>query len=104
MFRGSWAPATTVSIPSDYTLLSEGVEPQRMTQGFFFVHNCCGMIGLVDPRRSRLLVHEMHGGMPRRLSSAPPRGSGVVAALIPRATNDISSSVSAAQAETPAPD
>jgi MFS transporter, FSR family, fosmidomycin resistance protein len=36
--------ANTVFHPADYTLLSERVAPQRMTQVFSF-HNCSGMIG-----------------------------------------------------------
>jgi MFS transporter, FSR family, fosmidomycin resistance protein len=36
--------ANTVYHPSDYTLLSERVPPQRMTQVFSY-HNCSGMIG-----------------------------------------------------------
>src|SRR3981081_4717049 len=36
--------ANTVYPPADYTLLSEHVAPQRMTQVFSY-HNCSGMLG-----------------------------------------------------------
>jgi MFS family permease len=52
--------ANTVFHPADYTLLSERVAPQRMTQVFSF-HNCSGMIGSAIAPASLLFMQSWVG-------------------------------------------
>jgi MFS family permease len=52
--------ANTVYHPSDYTLLSERVAPQRMTQVFSY-HNCSGMIGSAVAPVTLLFLQDMVG-------------------------------------------
>jgi MFS family permease len=50
----------TVYHPADYTLLSERVAPQRMTQVFSY-HNCSGMIGSAIAPATLLFMQSMVG-------------------------------------------
>jgi MFS transporter, FSR family, fosmidomycin resistance protein len=75
----------TVYHPSDYTLLSEGVEPQRMTQVFSY-HNCCGMIGSAIAPVTLLFMQSMVGWRGAFLGATV---LGVVAALILALQTDI---------------
>src|SRR5882672_10806372 len=68
----------TVYHPADYTLLSEGVAPQRMTQVFSY-HNCCGMIGSAIAPVTLLFMQSMVGWRGAFLGASV---LGVVAALI----------------------
>jgi MFS family permease len=69
--------ANTVFHPADYTLLSERVPPQRMTQVFSF-HNCSGMIGSAIAPITVLFMQDFVGWRGAYLGSAM---LGVVAAL-----------------------
>ena len=70
--------ANTVYHPADYTLLSEGVAPQRMTQVFSY-HNCSGMIGSAIAPVTLLFMQSMVGWRGAFLGATV---LGVVAALI----------------------
>jgi MFS family permease len=63
--------ANTVYHPSDYTLLSERVAPERMTQAFSY-HTCSGMIGGAIAPATLLFMERMVGW----------RGAFVAAALL----------------------
>jgi FSR family fosmidomycin resistance protein-like MFS transporter len=68
--------ANTVYHPSDYSLLSEHVAPQRMTQAFSY-HSCSGMIGGAIAPVMLLFLHSQIGWRGAFLVSA---GLGVLAA------------------------
>ena len=70
--------ANTVYHPADYTLLSEGVPPQRMTQVFSY-HNCSGMIGSAIAPVTLLFMERFVGWRGAFLGATV---FGVVAALI----------------------
>jgi MFS transporter, FSR family, fosmidomycin resistance protein len=70
--------ANTVYHPADYTLLSEHVAPQRMTQVFSY-HNCSGMIGSAIAPVTLLYMQGVVGWRGAFLGAAL---LGVVAALI----------------------
>jgi FSR family fosmidomycin resistance protein-like MFS transporter len=70
--------ANTVYHPSDYTLLSEHVPAQRITQAFSF-HTCSGMIGSAIAPVTLLFLQSLVGWRGAFVCSA---GLGVVAALI----------------------
>jgi FSR family fosmidomycin resistance protein-like MFS transporter len=70
--------ANTVYHPSDYTLLSEGVSPQRMTQVFSY-HNCSGMIGSAVAPVTLLFMQSFVGWRGAFLGATV---LGIVAALI----------------------
>jgi MFS family permease len=70
--------ANTVYHPADYTLLSEGVPPQRMTQVFSY-HNCSGMIGSAIAPVTLLFMQSFVGWRGAFLGATV---LGVVAALI----------------------
>jgi MFS transporter, FSR family, fosmidomycin resistance protein len=76
--------ANTVYHPADYTLLSEGVAPQRMTQVFSY-HNCSGMIGSAIAPVTLLFMQSMVGWRGAFLGATV---LGVVAALILAAQGD----------------
>jgi sugar phosphate permease len=69
--------ANTVYHPADYTLLSERVSPQRVTQVFSF-HTCSGMIGSAIAPVTLLFMQSVVGWRGAFICSA---GLGVVAAL-----------------------
>lgn len=75
---GVMGVANTVYHPADYTLLSEGVSPQRMTQVFSY-HNCSGMIGSAIAPVTLLYMQSMVGWRGAFLGAAL---LSVVAALI----------------------
>ena len=70
--------ANTVYHPADYTLLSEHVPPQRMTQVFSY-HTCFGMIGSAIAPVTLLFMQGMVGWRGAFLCAAV---LGVIAALI----------------------
>lgn len=70
--------ANTVYHPADYTLLSEHVPTQRLTQAFSY-HNCSGMIGSAIAPVTLLFMQSMMGWRGAFLGAAM---LGVVAALI----------------------
>jgi MFS transporter, FSR family, fosmidomycin resistance protein len=70
--------ANTVYHPADYTLLSEGTSPHRMTQVFSY-HTCSGMMGSAIAPGVLLLMQSMVGWRGAFLCSAV---LGVIAALI----------------------
>jgi FSR family fosmidomycin resistance protein-like MFS transporter len=70
--------ANTVYHPADYTLLSEGTSPHRMTQVFSY-HTCSGMMGSAIAPGVLLLMESMMGWRGAFLCSA---ALGVIAALI----------------------
>jgi MFS family permease len=82
---GVMGAANTVYHPADYTLLSEGVAPQRMTQVFSY-HNCSGMIGSAIAPVTLLFMQSMVGWRGAFLGAT---ALGVVAALILAAQGDI---------------
>jgi MFS transporter, FSR family, fosmidomycin resistance protein len=75
---GVMGAANTVYHPADYTLLSEGVSPRRMTQVFSY-HNCSGMIGSAIAPVTLLFLQSMVGWRGAFLGASV---LGVVAALI----------------------
>jgi MFS transporter, FSR family, fosmidomycin resistance protein len=75
---GLMGVANTVYHPADYTLLSERVAPQRMTQVFSY-HNCSGMIGSAIAPATLLLMQSMVGWRGAFLGAAL---LSVVAALV----------------------
>lgn len=75
---GVMGAANTVYHPADYTLLSEGVPPQRMTQVFSY-HNCSGMIGSAIAPVTLLFMQSFVGWRGAFLGATV---LGVVAALI----------------------
>jgi MFS family permease len=81
---GVMGAANTVYHPADYTLLSEGVAPQRMTQVFSY-HNCSGMIGSAIAPVTLLFMQSMVGWRGAFLGATV---LGVVAALILAAQGD----------------
>jgi MFS family permease len=70
--------ANTVYHPADYTLLSEGVSPQRMTQVFSY-HNCSGMIGSAVAPVTLLFMQSFVGWRGAFLGATV---LGIIAALI----------------------
>jgi len=70
--------ANTVYHPADYTLLSEGVAPQRMTQVFSY-HNCSGMIGSAVAPVTLLFMQSFVGWRGAFLGATV---LGIIAALI----------------------
>jgi MFS transporter, FSR family, fosmidomycin resistance protein len=70
--------ANTVYHPADYTLLSEHVPPQRLTQVFSY-HNCSGMIGSAIAPVTLLFMQSVVGWRGAFLGAAT---LGVVAALV----------------------
>src|SRR5262249_42509751 len=70
--------ANTVYHPSDYTLLSERVAPQRLRQWFSF-HTCAGMIGSAVAPVSLLFMQGLVGWRGAYLGAS---AFGVIAALI----------------------
>jgi FSR family fosmidomycin resistance protein-like MFS transporter len=70
--------ANTVYHPADYTLLSERVSPQRITQVFSF-HTCSGMIGSAIAPVTLLLMQSVMGWRGAFLCASV---LGVIAALI----------------------
>jgi MFS family permease len=81
---GVMGAANTVYHPADYTLLSEGVAPQRMTQVFSY-HNCSGMVGSAIAPVTLLFMQSMVGWRGAFLGATV---LGVVAALILAAQGD----------------
>jgi MFS family permease len=75
---GVMGAANTVYHPADYTLLSEGVSPRRMTQVFSY-HNCSGMIGSAIAPVTLLFLESMVGWRGAFLGASV---LGVVAAFV----------------------
>jgi FSR family fosmidomycin resistance protein-like MFS transporter len=82
---GVMGAANTVYHPADYTLLSEGVSPRRMTQVFSY-HNCSGMIGSAIAPVTLLFIESMAGWRGAFLGATV---LGVVAALVLAMQRDI---------------